>query len=277
MLTWPLVLAALAAGLMGGVHCVGMCGGLSQWLLPPAWQRRVIPIAPVASARSAVHSANLGLARSGQTLDQSQQARVHSRQFLTYSLAPSLAQANLLPLLALHAGRLSTYALIGALAGSSGALALGWGQIPHWPLFLLGNLTLLYLAARLAGWHAAWSLPQGWRARLAGWLRYLPRPANHPPFVNGLAWGCMPCGLLYSVLPFALLSGAAWSGALLMLLFGLSSLPHLLMLPLAGRAGRHWPRLRPLLALLLSAWAGLGLLQMAGLIPALTTDWCIAG
>ena len=237
MLTWPLILAALAAGLMGGVHCVGMCGGLSQWLLPPARARRVIMMVPVASAGVAT---------------------------------------TVLPLLALHGGRLTTYALIGALAGSGGALALGWRQIPHWPLFLLGNLSLLYLAARLVGWRWPWQLPASWRARLAGWLRHLPRPANYPPFVNGLAWGCMPCGLLYSVLPFALLSGAAWSGALLMLLFGLASLPHLLMLPLASRAGSRWPRLRVVLALLLAAWASLGLLQMAGMIPAHTTDWCIA-
>lgn len=248
MLTWPLVLAALTAGLMGGVHCVGMCGGLSQWLLPAPNARRVIPILAVAPAGDKLPNGTTG--------------------------ATATLRATLGTLLVLHAGRLTTYAVIGAMAGLSGSAALSFRQVPHWPLFLLGNLALLYLGARLVGWQWPWRLSPALTARL---LRLLPRPANYPPFLNGLAWGCMPCGLLYSVLPFALLSGAAWSGALLMLLFGLASLPHLLMMPLAGRASRRWPQLRPLAAMLIILWALFGLLQMAGAIPALTTVWCIAG
>jgi sulfite exporter TauE/SafE len=32
MLTLPLILAAVTAGIAGGVHCVGMCGGISSML-----------------------------------------------------------------------------------------------------------------------------------------------------------------------------------------------------------------------------------------------------
>lgn len=257
MLTWPLILAALAAGLIGGVHCVGMCGGLSQWLLPAPRGRQVIPI--MAAASGGEPGANAITTGNG----------THGAN---HANRPAMSA-----LVALHAGRLTTYAVIGALAGASGGAALSWRQVPHWPLFLLGNLALLYLGLRLAGWRWPWPLPPRWQVLTAKLLRWLPRPANYPPLVNGLAWGCMPCGLLYSVLPFALLSGAAWSGALLMWLFGLAGLPHLLMLPLAGRASRRWPKLRPLAASLLVIWSLFGLLQMGGLIPALTTVWCIAG
>jgi hypothetical protein len=36
----------------------------------------------------------------------------------------------------------------------------------------------------------------------------------------GLAWGLMPCALIYSVLPLALFAGGAWQGAAVMLGFG---------------------------------------------------------
>jgi hypothetical protein len=56
----------------------------------------------------------------------------------------------------------------------------------------------------------------------------LQKASAHPLFL-GMAWGSLPCGLSYAIAPFALLSGAAWSGAILMLLFGLAALPHLLI------------------------------------------------
>jgi sulfite exporter TauE/SafE len=44
----------------------------------------------------------------------------------------------------------------------------------------------------------------------------------------GLVWGLVPCALVYSVLPLALLSGGAWQGGTVMLAFGLGTLPNLL-------------------------------------------------
>jgi sulfite exporter TauE/SafE len=45
-----------------------------------------------------------------------------------------------------------------------------------------------------------------------------------------MLWGLVPCGLVYSVLPLAFLSGSALSGAGLMLAFGLGTLPNLLLI-----------------------------------------------
>jgi len=45
----------------------------------------------------------------------------------------------------------------------------------------------------------------------------------------GLLWGFLPCGLVYSVLATALVSGSSERGAGLMLAFGLGTLPNLLL------------------------------------------------
>jgi sulfite exporter TauE/SafE len=49
-------------------------------------------------------------------------------------------------------------------------------------------------------------------------------------FYAGLLWGWLPCGLVYSVLIWAMVSGSALQGALLMLAFGLGTLPALLLM-----------------------------------------------
>jgi sulfite exporter TauE/SafE len=45
-----------------------------------------------------------------------------------------------------------------------------------------------------------------------------------------MVWGLVPCGLVYSVLPLAFLSGDVLTGAMLMLAFGLGTLPNLLLI-----------------------------------------------
>ena len=50
-------------------------------------------------------------------------------------------------------------------------------------------------------------------------------PASRVAF--GLVWGLVPCTLVYSVLPLALFAGGAWQGAVVMLVFGLGTVPHL--------------------------------------------------
>ena len=44
-----------------------------------------------------------------------------------------------------------------------------------------------------------------------------------------MLWGFLPCGMVYSVLTTALLTGSAVRGAGLMLAFGLGTLPNLLL------------------------------------------------
>jgi sulfite exporter TauE/SafE len=51
----------------------------------------------------------------------------------------------------------------------------------------------------------------------------------------GSVWGLVPCGMVYGALLAALLSGSAVRGALLMLAFGLGTLPNMLALGLSAQ------------------------------------------
>jgi hypothetical protein len=124
--------------------------------------------------------------------------------------------------------------LIGAVLGGMGAAGLAFKTyLPvQQIMYIIGNLALIALGLRLLGILPHSQFIKQRLGRLHDLLsRILPslQLASRHPFFLGLSWGCLPCGLLYSVVPFSLLAGDAWSGAILMLLFGLSALPHLLL------------------------------------------------
>ncbi|MFN5802099.1 MAG: sulfite exporter TauE/SafE family protein [Burkholderiales bacterium] len=90
----PVLVTAFMTGLLGGVHCVSMCGGIVAALpvrRPQAASTFPVPVVSFNSALSATHS--------------------------------------LSSLLAYNAGRLGSYAVAGALAGMVGSAALLFGQI----------------------------------------------------------------------------------------------------------------------------------------------------
>jgi hypothetical protein len=89
-------------------------------------------------------------------------------------------------------------------------------------------------------------------------------------FVAGGVWGWLPCGMVYSVLVTAMLSGSAGRGALVMLAFGLGTLPMLLGLGLLGARLRGWiarPRVRLACGVLVLGFGLLGLVRAAGGLP----------
>lgn len=138
--------------------------------------------------------------------------------------------------LAYSIGRIGSYCLAGAIAGSVGGLGLLFsGLLPvQLGLYVLANVMLLILGLYLAGLSPL-------AARLEGAGRYLWRhlqpltsgllPADTLPraLAVGALWGWIPCGLVYGVLATALLSGSAANGALVMFAFGLGTLPNLLL------------------------------------------------
>ena len=73
-------------------------------------------------------------------------------------------------------------------------------------------------------------------------------------FGLGLVWGWLPCGLVYSALIWALSAGGAVQGGLLMLAFGLGTLPNLLLMGAAAARLGQWIR-RPVVR-----WAAGGML-----------------
>lgn len=58
----------------------------------------------------------------------------------------------------------------------------------------------------------------------------LPVQSVKKGFLYGLFWGWLPCGLIYSMLIMAMSSGSTLSGGAVMLAFGLGTLPNLLLM-----------------------------------------------
>ncbi len=130
-------------------------------------------------------------------------------------------------------GRLTTYVALGALFGAAGGAAFALSIAPlQRTLYVAANLLLLVLACSIAVRGIRFALLE--RAGLALFGRLLPLVTRIAPgggfagrYVLGLVWGFTPCALVYSVLPVALLAGGPGEGALVMLAFGLGTLPNL--------------------------------------------------
>ena len=240
-------------GLLGSVHCAGMCGGIvSAFSMAPV---RAFPVA-VISLRSAAPIAALG--------------RV----------------------LAYNGGRIASYTAAGALAGGlAGAARVLVGlavfeSIGYW----LANLMLLVLGLYLMdAWRGLAHLEQLGRS---AWRRIEPLTAMLLPLDSPLKlmamgglWGWLPCGMVYSVLLTAMLSGSALSGAAVMLAFGLGTLPMLLSMGMLGAPLRSWIQRRAVRiasGLVVFGFGVLGLLRAArgvshGWIDALclTAPWAL--
>ncbi|QCU89329.1 sulfite exporter TauE/SafE family protein [Thiomicrorhabdus sediminis] len=61
-------------------------------------------------------------------------------------------------------------------------------------------------------------------------------------WLYGLLWGWLPCGLVYSMLIMAMTAGGAIEGAALMLAFGLGTLPNLLLMGSFAFYFTRWSR-----------------------------------
>ena len=177
--------AALLTGLLGGVHCLAMCGGIAT-----------------------------GLAGAG---------------------PPRLANA-----LALNGGRVLGYVVAGAIVGAFGGGLLALARVDGLAVALRVGLgaMLLLVAARLL-----WPRRLAWLSRAGGrlWTTMAPLrtrgvPAAGPlrPWLLGLFWGWLPCGLSTTMLAVAWLEADALHSAFVMLAFGLGTTATMVPVTWAG-------------------------------------------
>lgn len=144
------------------------------------------------------------------------------------------AATRLALLLAYNLGRIASYGLAGALAGSAGTWLLRGDLISvQTVLYVVANLILLLVGLYLAGISNMVSglevAGRGlWRIVGPTANKFLPIVTAPGAFAVGAIWGWLPCGLVYSTLAIALVSGSAERGAQIMLVFGLGTLPNLL-------------------------------------------------
>ncbi len=191
--------SAFVVGLLGGVHCVGMCGGIVGALTFGLPERRRGSLAAMLPFQLAY---NLG-------------------RMLSYVLAGALMGA----LGMLLAQVLPVYYAQRVLLGIAGLFMILLG------LYLAGWWMVLNRLERAGG--AIWRRLEPLGRRL------LPVDSPGRALVVGMIWGWIPCGLVYSMLVNAVAAGGALQGAALMLAFALGTLPNLLLMGmLAGAAAR---------------------------------------
>ena len=193
----PALLTVFLVGLMGSGHCFGMCGGIAAGL-------GSLPVD-----------------------DDAQASIKHRAVFATV----------------FNFGRLLSYAVLGLV---SAWVFVNLGQALHIPQWgrILRLLTALMIFLIGVQYLFNWQLLGGLeRAGAKVWKHILPlavRAASLPGgagrLLLGLCWGFLPCGLVYSVWLTAAAAGSPFSGAMVMLAFGLGTLPSMLGMSLAAPA-----------------------------------------
>lgn len=184
-------IAVFIIGILGGAHCIGMCGGIVGALTTPVAM-------PSSSSRS----------------------------------SPSIWPRQL----AYNFGRILSYTLIGGAVGAIGSATLLFNQfLPvQMALYVLANVMLMCMGIYLIGFTQVLAGVEGlgqmlWRRVQPLSRRFVGGRSWQQALPLGFMWGFLPCGLTYSVLSTALVSGSALRGAGLMLSFGLGTLPNLLL------------------------------------------------
>ncbi|WP_261817354.1 sulfite exporter TauE/SafE family protein [Vibrio gallicus] len=132
-------------------------------------------------------------------------------------------------------GRISSYLIMGAVIG--GAIASGVQLFGfNYGLFVLRVIAALFILALgfyLTGWwngllyveklgQRVWKLISPCASKL------MPLRSRWYAFPLGFIWGWIPCGMVYSMISWAAISGGAVNGVLIMGAFGLGTLPAML-------------------------------------------------
>jgi sulfite exporter TauE/SafE len=143
------------------------------------------------------------------------------------------ARRALLPQLAYHMGRVTTYGTIGAVMGLFGSFVNVAGRMAGWQDVVAVLAGLLMVAMGLgAALQSLWV--KSAEGRLAGRvLAAVRRVAGHEAPVRayplGLVLGFLPCGLSYSAFAAAAATGSPVAGMAIALAFGAGTLPALLL------------------------------------------------
>jgi uncharacterized protein len=194
--------AAFLLGLLSAPHCAAMCGGISGALLMAGRSKLLHPAGP--------------------------HAHPDGRGVIASSSYPMATDA-----LIYGSGKIMGYMALGVFAGTGGFFLGSIHNTGFTVLHALSGLLMIALGLYIAGWWMAVS--QFERVAYRFWQPLLKRLQGlslaHPgnKLLAGMAWGLLPCGIVYSVLGLALASGSAVSGILLMLAFGLGTLPFVLL------------------------------------------------
>jgi len=159
---------------------------------------------------------------------------------LALAAAPLGARRSLLGQLAYHAGRVTTYAVLGAAMGLTGSFVNVAGRLAgvQAAVSVLAGLLMVLLGIGVAGLSAALRrIEARASARLVALVRgILEGGGPSRLYPTGLALGLLPCGLSWTMFLGSAGTGSAVEGLLLALAFGLGTVPALLLAGAAATA-----------------------------------------
>ncbi|ELO1773894.1 sulfite exporter TauE/SafE family protein [Vibrio fluvialis] len=140
------------------------------------------------------------------------------------------------PLFFYNFGRIASYMLFGAIVGGLTASLSTVADINHFLVWLrlLAAVLMVGLGLYVGRW---WfgvlkleALGQRlWKHISPAGKALLPLKKSWYALPFGFIWGWLPCGLVYSILTWAAVSGGFLQGALVMGAFGLGTLPAMLL------------------------------------------------
>ena len=185
--------SAFVIGLLGSGHCIGMCGGITTMLT------------------AALPQAN-----------PTEKGKINHQNTKRFMLV-----------LLYHLGRISSYGIIGGIVGFTGSIAAKNLGLPLLGLRMIAAIFLILLGLYLGRWLMVLNKVEQFGKHLWKFISPLSKkliPVQSPMQALGLGalWGWLPCGLVYSTLTWSLASSSLTSGALIMVFFGLGTLPALL-------------------------------------------------
>ncbi len=134
-----------------------------------------------------------------------------------------------------HLGRIASYATAGAIAGFTGSLAAQSIGMPVAWLRLVAAIFVILLGLYIGQWSFLLTHVENigkhlWRKLQPLAKHVIPVKSNKQALFLGALWGWLPCGLIYSTLTWSIASANWLNGALIMVAFGLGTLPSLLAL-----------------------------------------------
>jgi uncharacterized protein len=213
------LVAPFLIGLLGSLHCLGMCGPLVM-----AYSLNIKPSSPTEAVQGIEKGSRFKINRLPYT--ESNGISFWNKRFFHH--------------LAYHCGRIFTYGILGALTAGlfnlvgvnfylniRGGLILGGGAL----ITFLGlvSLKVISLPSRLAGFSL---VPQSF------WNRFLPPlfkiPGSMAKAGLGAACGLLPCCLSCSMLIKAAITENMVEGFMTMAAFGLGTVPALLAIGLSA-------------------------------------------
>ena len=182
------LIIAFNLGLFSSLHCIGMCGGFISTLMLAA-------------------------------PDNSESGKSDKKKNLKKSFSYNF-------------GRIFSYSIAGLIMGLFGfALAQLLAQYKiYLALQILASLILIGIALNMLGIFQLSKRLESYGMKLWQYIqplskRLLPVDNFIKAFLFGMVWGWLPCGMVYSALLFSLTTGSAMHGMLVMLFFGLGTLP----------------------------------------------------